>query len=453
MYCPAFDGLYLRANGELACWNSPGELDPVVRLDAGRLEGADLVRDVLNGEAFRRMRRALFEDRDPFDYCRHCTWGLPASDDQWSRADPGDFALRRIHTLQVEPSYQCNLDCPECIPLADRRTTQRPPFHLDRRIFEKLVDDLVLHEVAVEAIQYGGFGEPLMSPDFAHLARYAAEHLRCPSACDTNGNFRFTEALADCGLDWLVLAIDGVSQESYQRYRRRGRLDRVLRFAREACASRDRRGGPRVVWKMVLFEWNSSDEELREACRLAGEIGVDQLRLVNSNMPGGISAGADEARWREIQALVRELQEDCPVPIEIEDPACFAGRGSLCHGYVETIDEEQGELRLTGWLLLEDGPPDLIQASARNGAEARVEPVPRPDLAAAHPSIPRASAGGFCLSLPAEACSRGGDCSLLFRVSRHGVERVRFTLGFPRGTRWLDRTPIEIRHGGDARVD
>jgi len=451
-YCPAVDGLYLRADSSFACWNSPGEIHPLVQLDAGRLDGIDLARDVLNGEAFRRMRRELYEDRAPFDYCQSCGWGCPQEREQWRRVEPGSFRLRSIGTLQVEPSFLCNLDCPQCVPIADRKRG-RPPYSLDPRLFRKLVDDLVRAEIAVEVIQYGGFGEPLMTPHFADMARYASRRLRCASACDTNGNFDFDAAYLDCGLDWIVLAVDGVTQESYARYRRRGSLERVLRFARDACAAR-RQGDARtrIAWKMVLFEWNSSAADLREACRLADEIGLDQVRFVNSTLPGGISLRPDTRRWRELRDLVAELASAARVPVLLDDPECFAGEPRRCHGFVESLEQVDGTLRLTGWALLDDGPPDAILVSSAAGAQVAAQPRSRVDLRAAHPTIPRAEQGGFSVSIAVEECSHAGELALDLRLMRADVERVRFSLRAARGSSCAPASPLGIRHGTTLRV-
>jgi hypothetical protein len=88
------------------------------------------VRDVLNGDEFRRMRRELYRHRDPYDYCESCAWGCPQADAQWSRVDRQSFALRQIRTLQIEPSFLCNLDCLQCYsfhqrPLAKERRSSR----------------------------------------------------------------------------------------------------------------------------------------------------------------------------------------------------------------------------------------------------------------------------------------------------------------------------------------
>jgi hypothetical protein len=98
----------------------------------------------------------------------------------------------------------------------------------------------------------------------------------------TNG-LAFTEEqarrLARSGIDEVTFSIDGATQESYERYRRRGRLDVALRNLR-AMADEKRALGrdlPFLNWRYILFRWNDTDEEMNLARSLAAEVGTDRL--------------------------------------------------------------------------------------------------------------------------------------------------------------------------------
>lgn len=449
--CPAADGIYLRANGSFVCWNSPGEFHALASAVGGELEGRDLVEEALQGPTLCKMRGDLRAHREPFDFCGSCSWG--GSDGDWSRVDPETHRLRRIRTLQIEPSFLCNLDCPQCIPIGDRKSAAGP-YHLDPRVFRKLIDDLVVHGIPVEAIQYGGFGEPMMSPHFPELVRYAADHLGCPQAADSNGNFPFRPELLDCGLDWFVLAFDGVDQESYVTYRRRGDFEKLRTFARDLLTAREARGGhgPRVAWKTVLFEWNSSNEQLETAVRMANELGVDRIRFVNTTTPGGISSANRFRRWAEIRELIERLRGESAVPIEYDDPDCFAGEKHRCHGFIDGAREEDEGLLLSGWILLDDGPADRMVVRTPEGTELEVRHHPRPDLVEAHPEIPDASGGGFTLRVPESARGSVDPCTLEVQLFRDDFERVSFLLEGTRAGVAPPTEPIRLRHGKRVRL-
>ncbi|HEX5011446.1 MAG TPA: radical SAM protein [Planctomycetota bacterium] len=311
MNCNAIDSLYLKANGELPCWCSPGESFPILRLDAAALAGWDIVRDVLDGPAFRTMRRELYHGRMPFPYCAGCSFLRDDGEAAWGRIDTQSFRLRAVDTVQVESSFLCNVDCPLCVRLDVRKQVKTPPYQLAPELFRKVVDDLVAAGIGVREFWFSGRGEPLLNPGFALMARYARDRLGSRVTCHTNGNLRFDARLLEAGLDEIEIAFDGVDQESYARYRRGGRLEVVERFARDFAAARRAAGrtSPELVWKMILFEWNSSDAELERAVARAHELGLDRVLLVDTDTPGGISYRDGGKRRRELDPLVARLAQ------------------------------------------------------------------------------------------------------------------------------------------------
>ncbi len=309
MNCMAIDCFYVKANGEVPCWCSPGEHHPIAQLATDGSEPRDLVTDVLNGADFVQMRRDLHANKLPFDYCRGCSFLRNDGDAAWTRVDTDSFRTRSINTLQVESSFLCNVDCPLCVRLPVRRKVKDPPFQLDLGLYRKLVDDLVRNAIEVREIWFSGRGEPLMNPDFPAMVAYGREQLGSRVTCHTNGNFTFREELLTCGLASIEIAFDGVDQESYERYRRGGKLERVARFAADfADAKRNAGGqGPELVWKMVLFEWNSSDADLERAAAWAEELGLDRIEFMNTDTPGGMSHRDGGKRLAEVAPLIEEL--------------------------------------------------------------------------------------------------------------------------------------------------
>ncbi|MEW6745572.1 MAG: radical SAM protein [Planctomycetota bacterium] len=320
MYCNAADSLYVKANGEIPCWCSPGEDFPMLRL-GGAGPDLDIVRDVLNGREFLRMRRLLHEGRLPFPYCRGCCFLVKDTPESWRRIDSQTYEIRALSVLQIESSFLCNVDCPLYVRLPSRRSAKPPPYQLDRLLFESVVDALARHEIPVEHVWFSGRGEPLLSRDVPAMVRHARSKLDTYISCHTNGNLRFAHDLLDCGFDQMVVSLDGVTQEGYARYRRGGSLERVVRFAADFAAAKRAAGlsRPELVWKMILFEWNSADEEIARAVQWAEEIGMDAVTFVNTDTPGGVSFRNDGTRMGEIRALVRELAARASIPVILED--------------------------------------------------------------------------------------------------------------------------------------
>ncbi len=186
------------------------------------------------------------------------------------------LASRPVH-LQMDPTNACHLSCPSCLHTSNTEWASR---------FEWPSATLRAGEFARFCDQFGPFatgitlfrdGEPLLHRRFPEFAALAKTYLLYTLTCTTLSMPVDAEALVASGLDRLVVAIDGASAATYNRYRRGGDFAqvienlRVLVAARKAQASRK----PWLVWQFLAFEHNV--HEVQEAARLAREIGIDQL--------------------------------------------------------------------------------------------------------------------------------------------------------------------------------
>ena len=140
--------------------------------------------------------------------------------------------------LQIEPTTYCNLRCLLC-PV--NTGLNRPCGHMDFRIFQKVVDEVGEY---VFFILLWDWGEPFLNPQIYDMIRYARERgIKLVSS--TNGHLfaqsDHAERVVRSGLDTLIVALDGITQESYEKYRQGGELDAVLTGIRTI-----------VAWKRAL---------------------------------------------------------------------------------------------------------------------------------------------------------------------------------------------------------
>ncbi len=136
----------------------------------------------------------------------------------------------------------------------------------------------------LERIQFYNYGEAFIHRSTVPMIRFVKEkfpHIRIDSS--TNGHFFFDEKrrqeIVDSGIDRLIFSVDGATQQSYSRYRKGGKLQRVLDAMGGIVAHRTKVGasGPHVMWRYILFEWNDSKKEMDEARRLARMLKIDSL--------------------------------------------------------------------------------------------------------------------------------------------------------------------------------
>lgn len=179
--------------------------------------------------------------------------------------------------LLFEPHASCNLRC--C-------WAQRNPKHpalrprgaadLDvaRRIVDEIGDDL-FH------VRLGVWGEPTINRRLPELIRtfHEADIATWVSSNMTLIDRAMAEGLVASGLDALTASIDGVAQESYEKYRVLGKVDRAVNGLVEVVEAKKRLGSttPHVEWQFLVFEHN--EHEWRTAQALAERIGVDSFGI------------------------------------------------------------------------------------------------------------------------------------------------------------------------------
>jgi len=278
MNCTVNHSLFLRSNGSLACWCDYGSLKTLQAFDPS----LDYAEDVYLGPVYGHIRERLAGNTMPFPtYCAKCMElrpGLP-----YTTSDPEH---RYVDTFQVEPSMACQLDCPGCIPLTERKTrvarTWCGHLFLAPQILEKILRDFRRAGIRIRTFDFQGHGEPLLSREvWAMIAMAKALFPDSYATMCTNANADFRDGMIDAGLDQIIYAIDGMDQASYAPYRVHGDFDRAFAFMRafsRACQARGR--ATNTVWKYVLFRHNDRPEQLLAAQALALEAEVTELRFI-----------------------------------------------------------------------------------------------------------------------------------------------------------------------------
>ncbi|TET89632.1 MAG: radical SAM protein [Methanomassiliicoccales archaeon] len=127
--------------------------------------------------------------------------------------------------VQIEISSRCNLSCPLCPK--GRNEVVRKSQDMDIEYFGSVVKEM---ERLDPRIKLWNYGDPLLHRQIISILGRVREGFTDCSIC-TNGNHMTDElakAIVVSGITEIVFAIDGITQESYEKYRRGGKLDRVL---------------------------------------------------------------------------------------------------------------------------------------------------------------------------------------------------------------------------------
>ena len=260
-------------DGRIVC----GCADPYGRRPLGDARTAS-VHEIWTGRVISQLRADLNDGGSQF--CGDCPLKLPLRKGEAATARPLD-AGPLPSRMYIECTAACNISCTQaCCAPETGITRTRQAGMLDFDLFTRVVDEVGTSLVRIDFFNYG---EAFLHKRAVDMCEYIKS--RFPSVylyTSTNGlalSEPQARRLVHSGIDEVTFSIDGATQETYARYRQRGRLEVALANLR-AMADEKRRTGrdlPFLNWRYILFNWNDSDAEMAHARELAAAIGVDRL--------------------------------------------------------------------------------------------------------------------------------------------------------------------------------
>jgi len=173
----------------------------------------------------------------------------------------------------VEPTEACNITCAGC---PGRELVKvRKPSYLDMDAFGSVALSKYIDRVALY-----NRGEAFLHPRFTDMVRILKERGVYVSN-STNGLLleKKGEDIVRYGLDELIIAVDGLTPETYLAYRTGSDFERVMAGIRYMVEARERLGSPypRLVMQFIIFE--SNVHELDAVEDFAREHGFDELQF------------------------------------------------------------------------------------------------------------------------------------------------------------------------------
>jgi MoaA/NifB/PqqE/SkfB family radical SAM enzyme len=177
------------------------------------------------------------------------------------------------YILFIEPIYYCNLRCPLCPrerhPDARSDDKSRLPLDLLEKIFDEIGDYLF-------QCQIFGNGEPMLDWPRTKSVIEAAHRRRIYTLVSTNCTImtpKMADEVVTSGLDYLICAIDGTTQATYEKYRVGGRFERAFAGMKMLVeAARKHKSAIELEWQFLVHHYNH--HEMDQARGLAKELGI-----------------------------------------------------------------------------------------------------------------------------------------------------------------------------------
>jgi radical SAM protein with 4Fe4S-binding SPASM domain len=234
----------------------------------------------------------------------------------------GTLLLRRpLHPhnwplhMQFELTSYCNLHCPVC-PIGTGEL-RRPPQAMDVGLFERVWAEVGPYLLTTSL---WAWGEPLLHPQLLDILRIAQTQ-PVATLLSTNGQAlvrdSVIEALAGYPPTYLIVCIDGLTDETNSRYRAGARLAPALAGVRRLADIKRSRGMELPILHMRYIVMKHNEHELPYIESFAREHGFDlvtlrTLLIIDSAAArhGDLLPGSDEFRAYRYQDGKRLRRDD-----------------------------------------------------------------------------------------------------------------------------------------------
>ncbi len=196
----------------------------------------------------------------------------------------GSFGISRITrkpvvwgmpvSYSIEPTNHCNLKCPECP--SGLGTLTRPLGLLKLDDFKNWIDQINDSGFYVQLFFQG---EPYINKQLPEMIKYAQSQ-NVYISISTNGHFvneKNVDLIVENAPDKLIFSVDGLNEESYQKYRVGGtfaQADEGLRL----LVKRKRELGkkkPFIEFQFIVMKQN--EDQLDEVLEYGKDVGIDKV--------------------------------------------------------------------------------------------------------------------------------------------------------------------------------
>lgn len=179
--------------------------------------------------------------------------------------------------VQLELTNACTLRCPVC-PTGSR-SLSRAPRMMDVGLFARVMDEI---GPTLLTASLWAWGEPLLHPRLEDILRAARRH-DVITLLSTNGqrldDERVQEALLEEPPDVLIVAFDGLTDETNSIYRVGARLEPILAGVKRLAAAKRARGlaKPALTMRFIVMRQNQHELPLLDA--FAAEHGFERVSV------------------------------------------------------------------------------------------------------------------------------------------------------------------------------
>ena len=176
--------------------------------------------------------------------------------------------------LMIEPANTCNLNCAAC-PVGNGEI-KKTKGKLTFGDFKKIINEAgpYLYQLTL-----WNWGEPFLNPEIDRMVKYAVRQ-GIFVITSTNGHFLegdWPKKIVLSGLDEIIIALDGLSQETLEKYRRGADFEKVVSGIKRLVEEKRKKASLKPVIQLQFIVMKHNQSELGKLKSFGKEIGVNKI--------------------------------------------------------------------------------------------------------------------------------------------------------------------------------
>lgn len=184
--------------------------------------------------------------------------------------------------ILLEPACMCNLKCRLCKLGNDniKREKGLMNFNMPKKIIDEIGDELF-------TILFTNWGEPFLNNQLLEMVRYASER-KIFTKINTSGHLvktrEMAEGIINSGLDEIVVALDGLTEEIYLENRVGGDFYAVTEGMKLLGEMKRLKSSKNPCVKMLFIITKKNEHQRNKVPAFAKNLGVDRYIIKTANL-------------------------------------------------------------------------------------------------------------------------------------------------------------------------
>jgi MoaA/NifB/PqqE/SkfB family radical SAM enzyme len=181
------------------------------------------------------------------------------------------------YKITIDPTNACNLGCELC-PTGLNASSKKKTL-LDFESFKKIIDE-VKHE-CIEMHLYN-WGEPTLNKNLIKMLRYCSEN-KIWTGISTNFSLNYKddylEEMLTSGLDFLHIDVDGLDQEVYSKYRRKGNFELVVQNILKVKLLKEKLSLKKPIIEIAMLAMRQNEHQHKRFMEMKNYFGADEIKI------------------------------------------------------------------------------------------------------------------------------------------------------------------------------